>query len=303
MAVQETTKQRGNKMIVYLVVAFGWTWVGWIVSLVVADRQGYLLPTIATLPELIEFGFKGPEHIFYSILFQLAVFGPLIGGFVAVWLEEGQAGVWSLLRSMGRWRVGLKWYGVVVGIALLLPLIPLVVGILTGLSGLANVSFGMFLPFLVYQLLTSGLGEEPGWRGYLLPHLQERFAPRRAVWILGFIWAAWHYPFTIFDTFSNMVDMPPPAIVITLVISLAGFTLSIIGITYIYVWFYNHTQSVFLAILFHTLTNVFPALLLGGADMTLGLMQALMPWVVVIILERALGKTRFPGEVVLSEPL
>lgn len=96
--------------------------------------------------------------------------------------------------------------------------------------------------------------------------------------------------------------MPVLAMVIASVVSLGVFTMSIVGITYLYVWFYNHTQSVFLAIGFHALTNVFPAVLLGGGNTTLALMQALMPWVVVIILERAIGKTRFPGEMVLSEP-
>ena len=302
MSEQEPGQRRGGALLIYIIVAFGWTWVGWIVPLVAADRQGYILPTIANLPDLIESGFQGSEHILLSVLFQLAVYGPFVGGLVATWLEDGVAGVRGLLRSMGKWQVGLKWYGVVIGIALLLPLIPLLVGVLTGLSGLASASFGMFLPFLVYQILTSGLGEEPGWRGYLLPRLQERFASRRAVWVLGFIWAAWHYPFTIADTLSNMVDMPVPAMVIASVVSLAVFTMSIVGITYLYVWFYNHTQSVFLAIGFHALTNVFPALLLEGGNTTLALMQALMPWVVVIILERAIGKTRFPGEMVLSEP-
>lgn len=38
------------------------------------------------------------------------------------------------------------------------------------------------------------LGEELGWRGYLLPKLMKRFSPRMAVLITGVIWGVWHAP-------------------------------------------------------------------------------------------------------------
>jgi len=38
------------------------------------------------------------------------------------------------------------------------------------------------------------LGEELGWRGYLLPKLLERFSPRAAVLITGVVWGVWHAP-------------------------------------------------------------------------------------------------------------
>lgn len=38
------------------------------------------------------------------------------------------------------------------------------------------------------------LGEELGWRGYLLPKLCERLSPRAAVLASGVIWGVWHAP-------------------------------------------------------------------------------------------------------------
>lgn len=43
--------------------------------------------------------------------------------------------------------------------------------------------------------LLYGIGEEPGWRGWLLPRLQERHSAMGATLVLAPIWAAWHIPF------------------------------------------------------------------------------------------------------------
>ena len=40
-----------------------------------------------------------------------------------------------------------------------------------------------------------GLGEEPGWRGWLLPHLEQRHTAVGATLLLAPIWAVWHAPF------------------------------------------------------------------------------------------------------------
>jgi membrane protease YdiL (CAAX protease family) len=41
---------------------------------------------------------------------------------------------------------------------------------------------------------TSGLGEEVGWRGFLLPRLQQRHSPFVSSLLLAIGWAGWHLP-------------------------------------------------------------------------------------------------------------
>lgn len=43
-------------------------------------------------------------------------------------------------------------------------------------------------------LSVGALGEEAGWRGYMMPKLEELFGIRKAVLIGGLIWGIWHYP-------------------------------------------------------------------------------------------------------------
>lgn len=101
------------------------------------------------------------------------------------------------LRDRFRHRIPARYYL----LALVLP----PVGI--GLAGIVHLAgFGGTLtpaaipPFVEYPLflgfvaLLGGGLEEPGWRGYLLPALQERWRPLPAALVVGVVWFAWHLP-------------------------------------------------------------------------------------------------------------
>ncbi|HEY5558020.1 type II CAAX endopeptidase family protein [Acetobacterium sp.] len=59
-------------------------------------------------------------------------------------------------------------------------------------SFLAQVVVGLLFGPLLNIITT--LGEEIGWRGYLLPKLMEMVSGRKAVAISGAIWGLWHAP-------------------------------------------------------------------------------------------------------------
>lgn len=120
-------------MFTYIIIALGFTWACWIPSLLWAEQGDYTLPTIASLAADTPFSFVNQQHVLISLLFSLAVYGPLVGGFVATYIAQGKPGIQKLVSRMVRWRVDGKWYGTAVLLVLLITMLPLVLGLLVGM--------------------------------------------------------------------------------------------------------------------------------------------------------------------------
>jgi len=188
------------------------------------------------------------------VLHYLGSLGPITAALVMTAINEGCAGVQALLGRVLKWRVGLRYYA----FAVLAPL---------GLFGLAVVLnraiFGdwpdlsllgqpEYLPYigpfgvLGLWLLTYGLCEETGWRGYALPHLQRDRPAASASLLLAILWACWHFPaFFYRDTYVEMGILGFPIFLVSLIFAAMVFT-----------WLYNSTGgSLLLVILFHAVFN------------------------------------------------
>ena len=288
-----------RKPIIYVLLSFGITWACWIPAIIIAEKYGYQLPVPTSIVQTLGSDFENSHHAFVSSLFSFAVYGPIIAAFVVTFLELGKQGVVDLFGRIVKWRVSSKWYFVIIGVAVIISFTPKLIGMVFGIvDGKLFVigSLPIIMVMFLRQVLTSGIGEEPGWRGYLQPYLQSRYDINKSIWILGIIWAVWHYPFTIYYTVSGISGVPLIGIVITILMALLGQTISLVGISYIYAWVYNNTKSVFIAILFHALSNLMPAILLGESSQMLGTLAAVMPWIIVFSLEKIYGKESFPGK-------
>lgn len=281
----------------YLLLANGITWLCWIPGIVIGAQQGYIMPNFDTNAALLKSGFANAQHLWLGIAFQFGVYGPLIGALVATWMDAGREGLADLWRRMTRWNVGGRWYLTALAITFLISGIPVGIFALTGGFTSSAIALSYILFAFLLQLVSSGLGEEPGWRGFLMPRLQSRFEGEKYIWLLGLIWAVWHYPVTILYTLPMLQNVTMPQMVITIVLALAGQTMSLIGMAFIYAWLYNRTQSIFLMIVFHAFSNIFNYWLPSFLDNpgAVGLLPALMPWVIVIFLNKILGKDRFLG--------
>lgn len=121
-----------------------------------------------------------------------------------------------------------------------------------------------------------GAQEEPGWRGFALPRLQERFSPLTATLVLGLIWGVWHVPL-----------YGPVGFVVPFVLA------------FFYTWVFNRTGSTFMAILLHaSFTPAQDHLILlsdethGTTDVAMGLAYLVGALVVVALTRGRLGFDR-----------
>jgi uncharacterized protein len=127
--------------------------------------------------------------------------GPLFAALILAGLTEGRTGMREFWRRLIHFRAG-WWYLIGPAIILAYTIVGFVINLLAGAT-LVEVprllAMGVFLQLLFF----GGHWEEPGWTGYALPRLEERFANRpNGTWIaalvLGIFRAFWHLPLFLY---------------------------------------------------------------------------------------------------------
>lgn len=162
-------------------------------------------------------------------IFILVVWGPNIAAISITAVNSGWKGVVSLLRKFVIWKVGFRWY-------LLVILGIFIMGLLAAqIAG--TLSFAIFsqrYAFLALpgNLIISGpIGEVLGWRGFALPRLLQRYSPLIASLILGSLWGLWHLP-------GFLASGAPQS-----GLSFPAFLLGAIALTFFTTWVFTHTQG------------------------------------------------------------
>jgi uncharacterized protein len=104
------------------------------------------------------------------------------------------------------------------------------------------------MSFGVIQSAASAMGEEIGWRGYLVPALRSKYGVTATIVISGLIWAAWHMPVILFADYHGDASRS---------YSIACFTLMIVASGSIAAWLRLRSGSVWPAIALHATHNAF----------------------------------------------
>jgi membrane protease YdiL (CAAX protease family) len=95
----------------------------------------------------------------------------------------------------------------------------------------------------------SALGEEIGWRGYVLPRLQTRMSALSASLFLAPIWALWHMPLFLAGWLQGAPGRTP--------IIYAAFVVSAFALSVFLTWVYNSTGgSLLMVVLLHATVNL-----------------------------------------------
>lgn len=93
----------------------------------------------------------------------------------------------------------------------------------------------------------TALGEELGWRGFLVPELLKVTGFTSTAFISGMVWAAWHYPILLFADYNSGS---------TLWVALLCFTIMVVGMSVVMNWFRVQSGSLWTAVLLHASHNV-----------------------------------------------
>jgi uncharacterized protein len=194
-----------------------------------------------------------------------ALFGPALAAAVVAW-RTGRLREWA--GGIVRWRVPARWWAVALGIPVAFAAVVHLVFWLVGIDAvdlsLLPAQAISYLPVLVVlSIVGGGLNEEPGWRGFALPQLQERLSAMRATVILGIAWAVWHLPSFAFPEVRNGLALGQFGLLV------AGALVEVVAWAFVFTWLYNHTTSTLLCILLHGGINAaFASLLLPAAALT-----------------------------------
>jgi membrane protease YdiL (CAAX protease family) len=188
------------------------------------------------------------------ILIYIGSFGPPISAATVTWLQGESVRAWA--RQIGRWRVGWRWWLVAFGVPI--AIVVVTVGILLGIGGPVDpdqlsVSPVLIAVIFVFGLTVSGgLNEEPGWRGFAQPYLNDRYSALTASLIIGVVWALWHLPYFVIPI--------TPHSSFTLA-NLVGWFVGILLLSVILAWAYNNTGSVLIVMVLHAMVNTADILL------------------------------------------
>lgn len=185
----------------------------------------------------------------------LALFGPALAAIIVTGVTVGRAAVVALLRRAVQWRVNWVWYVVAIGLPFVVAGAALVIHSLWTGAPIA-ISTGTPIPLLII-LAVLVIGEEIGWRGFALPHLQLRYNSLVASLILGVFWAGWHLAnATIPGLEYYLYDFP-------------AFLFFVLAQSVLFAWIVNHARgSVLLAWIFHASINISNSLFYLGDQLT-----------------------------------
>ena len=270
----------GKNLFLFFVIAFGWSWLLWLPSVVISvtDNRS-LMYWMYDVEMSVGLGLIAAGGV-------LSTFGPLVAAFAITGRTEGRKGVRKLWRRF--WNVRLPGVWLLVGflLPLLLIAVPRLIVVPLGYPlQLAWASQPAVLVGWFFNNLTrsGGISEEFGWRGYALPRLQARWNALVSSLLLGVIWAVWHVPLWFLAGSSQQGS------------SFWTFLASLVLTSVLYTWLFNNAQgSILVAVVFHAVGNTVSQMFPGSTSnlfywLVLGLTVVL---VVVIYGPRRLVRER-----------
>jgi membrane protease YdiL (CAAX protease family) len=219
MTIRVSTRTKGHSLFAFLILAYAFSWA---VEIPLALKAQGLID--APIPFALHY---------------LAGYGPMLAALIVTGLTDGWEGLRELFRRVLKWRLRPAWWLVAIAPLILYGLVAVALRAVQGqwpdAAALGQIDYMPKLGAgaLFFWILTFGLGEETGWRGYALPRLQRGRSALSATLILWGVWALWHLPLFFYSYDLSVV----PGLLIGLLAGAVTFT-----------WLYNSTGGSILAV-------------------------------------------------------
>ena len=216
---------RRHPLAAFLVLTYGLSWALWIPLDIFRDAT---------------------SEPFTSIALLIGSNVPSVVAIVLTAVGFGKGATRKLLGQLLIWRVGWRWYLVLLApTALVVGTITLVAvtrGGPTAALAMPLLNAIFFVAFMTFP--GSAVGEEIGWRGFALPRLQARRTALTASLVVGSLHGLWHLPLWLRGDADHRLSAYP------------AFLIQALALAVIYTWLYNNTKgSLLIVALFHTATN------------------------------------------------
>lgn len=205
---------------------------------------------------------KGSKDMFMICIFAL-MWIPGISSIIVKLIYDRN------IKGFG-WKIGRLKY---IALGYFIPLIGclLVYGIVW-ITGIGGLTFQNFLPKPISRIVllsTAGvliscitaIGEEIGWRGFLVPEFMKSFSFTKTSLIIGVIWAIYHFPVIIFSDYNN--GMATGYV-------LLFFTMQIVSLSFILTWIRLKSESMWPAVIIHASHNLFVQRVFDGLTKDFG---------------------------------
>lgn len=188
-------------------------------------------------------------------IFRIAgSFMPSIMSIIFTGYYYGVSGIKKLLRKLTIWRINPFFYVFVFLYTAMSIYIPSFICSIIGVNYKIYINnhissfqltspFTTLICFFAVMIFGGPVGEELGWRGFVLPKLQKNVNPLMSSIILGIIWTSWHIPMFYFHVPGYDI-------------SFISYLLETIWLTILFTWLYNNTKgSLLIIILYHSFDN------------------------------------------------
>jgi membrane protease YdiL (CAAX protease family) len=243
---------KGKNLFQFLVIAFGWTWLLWLPSVIISvtDNRS-LMYWMYDVEMSVGLGLIAIGGV-------VSTFGPLVAAFTVTGLTEGREGVRRFWRRFWDVRLPGVWLLVSFLLPLLLIALPRFIVVPLGYplqlfwASQPTVLLGWFFNNFTRS---GGMSEEFGWRGYALPRLQARWNASVSSILLGVIWTVWHLPLWFLAGSSQQGS------------SFWLFLGSHILMSVLYTWLFNNGKgSILVAVVFHAVSNTVAQMFPGSTS-------------------------------------